>query len=302
MHFFRHADQQEPTLRKILPLLLSTLFLCCGTESVNVTSTQPAPTTTAQQRSGLAPELTDEPIPIFLITCDRLTATQQTIASFYREIHHPIEIVIHDNASSYPPFLAYLDELEAQGVHVVRNERRAAHAEMLNGVRATVNAWYREHDAPYYVVTDPDIELESGPGDIMQFYAHLLQKHPRAQVVGPMLRIDDIPDTYPLKKEVIRRHTDQFWHKRPTPVPWKDAETTLQQAPIDTTFGMYRKGYAFRRLSQGFRTYAPYQARHLDWYLDPDSLTEDQRYYMEHASDVSHWGGVWLRRKLGTKR
>ena len=69
------------------------------------------------------------------------------------------------------------------------------------------------------MVTNPDIELESGPGDILRFDAHLLPKHPRAQVVGPMLRIDDIPDTYPLKREVIRRHTEQCWHRRPTPIP-----------------------------------------------------------------------------------
>ena len=102
------------------------------------------------QRATTQParDLADAPIPIFLITCDRLTATQQTIASFYRGVHHLIEIVIHDNASSYPPFLPYLDELEAQGVRGVRNQKRAPHAEMLNDVRATVNAWYRGHDAP----------------------------------------------------------------------------------------------------------------------------------------------------------
>ena len=84
--------------------------------------------------------------------------------------------------------------------------------------------------------------------------------------------------------------------------PMKRHPDSATAGPIDTTFGMYRRGYAFRRLSQGFCAYAPYQARHLDWYLDPDALTEDQRYYMEHAFVVSPWGGVWLRRKLGTKR
>lgn len=184
---------------------------------------QPEQTRVATLQAGVEPA-SDDTIPIFVITCDRLTVTQQTIASFYREIAHPIEIVVHDNDSSYPPFLDYLDQLEAQGVRVVGSKKRVAQAEMLNEVRGTVQQWYREHDAPYYVVTDPDIELEPGPGDILQFYAHLLRKHPGAQVMGPMLRIDDVPDSYPLKKEVLRRHTDQFWHKRPTKVPYNDGE------------------------------------------------------------------------------
>ena len=289
-------------MRKPFFALLVATLAACGTDAANRASpVQPAADASyATLQAGVEPAF-DDTIPIFIITCDRLTVTQ-TIASFYREIAHPIEIVIHDNASSYPPFLDYLDQLEAQGVRVVRSKKRVALAEMLNDVRGTVQQWFREHDAPYYVVTDPDIELEPGPGDILQFYAHLLRKHPSAQVVGPMLRIDDIPDSYPLKKEVLRRHTDQFWHKRPTKVAYNDGEAFVQSAPVDTTFGMYRKGYPFRRLSQGFRTYAPYQARHLDWYLDPDALADDQRYYLEHASDVSHWGGAWLRNKLGVKR
>ena len=37
------------------------------------------------------------------------------------------------------------------------------------------------------------------------------------------------------------------------------------------------------------RTLAPYTAKHLDWYVDPDNVSPDQAYYMEHASNNNHW-------------
>ena len=165
----------------------------------------------------------------------------------------------------------------------------------LNSIADTITDWFSCHDAPSFIVTDPDIELEAGGGDILEFYSDLLAASSQIEVVGPMLRIDDLPEHYPLKAEVIRRHTDQFWHKTPEHLLWRGKELLYQQALIDTTFGMYRKGFQFHRLSRGLRTYAPYAARHLDWYLNPQELSDDQRYYMKHASTVSHWGGAWLR-------
>ena len=41
----------------------------------------------------------------------------------------------------------------------------------------------------------------------------------------------------------------------------------------------------------GMRTYAPYMAQHLDWYIDPDKPAEDQLFYAQTArADIAHWG------------
>lgn len=236
----------------------------------------------------------DAPIPIFIFTCDRIAVLRESLDSF-RKIKPMPRFILHDNNSTYPLMLEYLDELEEGGVEVVRTGRSVVSNEDLNRIGETVTDWFSRNDAPYYIVTDPDIALEGGHDDILNAYSFLLQRFPKAEVVGPMLRIDDIPDHYPLKFVAAGRHYYQFWQKEPESIRWKGRRLQYQWAPIDTTFGMYRKGYKFRRLNEGLRVYAPYWARHLDWYIDPANMGDDQRWYMERASKVSHWGGSWLR-------
>jgi len=235
----------------------------------------------------------NSPIPIFIISCNRLNVLRKAIESYRNSIKAPIQLIIHDNSSTYEPLLSYLEEIKNDGALVYKSKEIVDSDEKLNNVAITIQEWFSRHDAPYYIVTDPDIALDSSGGDIIELYAYFLDLHPEINVVGPMwLRIDDIPDYYPLKNEVIRRHTKQFWHKTPHYISWKDSEIAYQDALIDTTFGMYRGGYKFQRLSKGFRVYEPYWARHLDWYINPNEMTDDQVYYMENASRVSHWGGL----------
>ncbi len=239
----------------------------------------------------------DDEIPIFIISYNRLSVLKQSIGS-YREVqgHH---IVIHDAGSTYGPLMEYLGELEQQGATVYRNRRPIVRDDDLNSVNETVQHWLEQHPAVnYYVVTDPDIALEEGCADILDFYRSMLDGH-KVDVVGPMLRIDDIPDHYPLKKRAIEGHTAQFWHKNPETTIWRSVAVGYQYAAIDTTFALYPRRLRFQRLRSGIRTYRPYWAKHLDWYMDPDNLSEDQKLYLRTASDVSHWGGRWLRDKIG---
>lgn len=223
------------------------------------------------------------PIPIFIITRDRVTPLKKSIASYIPL--GDIEIVIHDNNSTYPPMIEYLKELESQGIKVYRNpDASNTYAAIGEEVDNTIRYWYMINDSDYYIVTDPDIELESADPNMLKLYAKALKQFPQATVIGTMLRIDDIPDCFKFKETMIYSHKIQFWNHTPkTTVLGHD----LLWCAIDTTFGMYRKGFRFRRLNLGFRSYAPYMARHLDWYQDSDNLTEEEQYYRDHASSVS---------------
>ena len=101
-----------------------------------------------------------------------------------------------------------------------------------------------------------------------------------------MLRIDDIPNYYPKKESAIRKHKQQFWNKRSTIIKWNQATFKIQYSSIDTTFQL--SGSKDRRKKfprTGIRCYAPYSARHLDWYLNPNKLSDDQKYYSRNARD-----------------
>lgn len=243
-------------------------------------------------------EVAAEKVPIFIISYNRLRCLQTTIESYRKCIGSPFELVIHDNNSTYRPLLDYLKQLEKEGVTVYYSTVNVAVEKQLDNVSDTIDDWFTKHSASHYVVTDSDIALEGNCEDILDLYDYLLETVKNIEVVGPMLRIDDIPNFYPLKQKVIERHTEQFWYKKPSTLQWRNKIIQYQLARVDTTFGMYRRDFKFHRLSNGYRTYAPYWARHLDWYINPNYMEDDQLYYLQHASGVSHWSGAWLREEL----
>jgi hypothetical protein len=231
-------------------------------------------------------------IPIFIITCDRIEALRQAMKSYEKGIGTPFEPVICDNGSTFPGMIKHLALLEQGGIRVYRLGQKTRPAE-LNEIATTIKKHMEGNDSLYYIVTDCDIALYNARQDILEFYSYLMEKDKYLPVVGPMLEIYNIPNTYPLKQEVIKRHQYQFWNKPGDMVNYQNNQYRIQRALIDTTFGMYRRDFPFQRLRKGIRTYKPYSALHLDWYVDPNNMTEDQRYYAEHCSSrISTWSKI----------
>lgn len=243
-------------------------------------------------------------IPIFVISSDRLKALKESIQSYHDCIKTPFEIIIIDFGSSYKPTLRYLRQLENKWgakVKVYWNEK-ISYKGSLNLIDGVIQDYFKSHSASNYVVTDPDIALDNVEGDVLEVYAYFLKRFHKITVVGPMLRIDDIPDHYPLKERLISRSLESRYHsRRKLTIPYKDKNIKYVIASIDTTFGMRRAGENFWRHRWGIRILSPYGAKHLEWYLDPKNLTEDQKYYINHASRrIATWTNV-LRRDVEMK-
>lgn len=230
-------------------------------------------------------------IPIFIVTRDRLDVLKRCIESL-KQLSTPYQVVIHDNQSTYLPLVQYLNEEQFNGnIIVYRNPRNE-----LDDVTNTIQKHFKKGcTAKYYVVTDPDIELLEVRSDMLEYYKFLLESNPSAIVVGPMLEINDIPDYYPLKQRAIDGHTEQFWGKKPRMITYKDEQLPVLDCLIDTTFGLYRSTFPFNRHNKGIRTYKPYSAKHLDWYIDPNNLSEDQKFYLESSSYIGHWSSSFLK-------
>lgn len=237
-------------------------------------------------------------IPIFIITCDRLTLLKKTMHSYRTQIKTPFEIVILDQGTTYPATVKYLKWMEDAGIKVYWREDNPNDGIKKNAKRDEVSVrdnildYFKLHPESNYVVTDPDILLDNVEGDILDVYAYLLEEMPSIAVVGTMLRIDDIPDYFPLRKELLsgKKGMHKSLHSRPVhTVVCNGYEVQYIKAPIDTTFAMYRAGTSWKRLQGGIRTLAPYGARHLDWYVNPKAMPPDQQYYMNCASANNHW-------------
>lgn len=103
-----------------------------------------------------------------------------------------------------------------------------------------------------------------------------MKRHPLSPKVGFSLRIDDIPDHFELKDKVINWES-QFWEK--------EVEPGIYDAPIDTTFALYRPYTKYRPrflfLEHHLRVSYPYSMHHLPWYVDKNNLSENEKFYVE---------------------
>jgi len=237
-------------------------------------------------------------IPIFIITCDRLKVLKESMRSYYDCIKTPFKIVILDQGSTYGPTIEFLDNLELVGIKVYRWKKGLNDSSRRNlrrdndKIAGDIRHYFRSHLPSNYVVTDPDILLDNVDGDILEVYAYLLEKLPKIMTVGTMLRTDDVPDFYFNKKAVLlTQEYAGIFTKKVNTIQYKGSAIKYISTPIHTTFGMYRSETLWTGFARkAIRTFAPYSAKHLDWYLNPEELTEDQKYYMEHASSNLHWG------------
>lgn len=208
--------------------------------------------------------------PVLIISRDRLVCLKDLIQWLESIDHTDIHIV--DMASSYQPLLEYLHRSQYP-VHYLKD----------NIGPRSLWPYIIQSICPYqyYVVTDPDILPDSlCPTDVFDYFHYLLQNYPLSKV-GFGLKLDDLPDHYKFKEQVLNWES-QFWRSEIIP--------GVYSAPIDTTFAMYRPGSHNFVLAPAARTGSPYVAHHMPWYIDSAHLTEEELYYREHASNtISSW-------------
>jgi hypothetical protein len=212
-------------------------------------------------------------IPIIINNFNRLCYLKQLIESLEKRGYTNLYII--DNLSTYPPLLKYYDSLPYTVFRLNKNIGNEA-------------LWrshvFRKFRKSYFVYTDPDvIPIEECPDDFMLVFLNALKKYRFARKVGFSLKIDDLPDSYSHKEEVINHEKQFFNYKQDELLFW---------APIDTTFALYRP---WGRHKHGFfdiemyRTAHPYMARHAPWYADCNNLNEEDTYYHKNSKTSTHW-------------
>jgi hypothetical protein len=224
-----------------------------------------------------------------LITCrDRLSPLVELLTWLERSGQDRIYLL--DNASTYPPLLEFYE----------RTSHRVIRLGVNIGQRAAWEAGIVEQHCAgdYYVVSDPDVVLvEDCPPDVLDVFYDALLRFPTRCKTGFGLKIDDLPDHYRFAQEV-RTWEAQFWERELAP--------GLYDVYIDTTFALYRPGVPFQ-IENSIRTGKPYIARHTAWYTNSGELSEEERYYREHARPgVTHWNAAelpsWLAEEVARRR
>jgi hypothetical protein len=211
-------------------------------------------------------------IPIIINNRNRLTFLSQLIESLQSRGYN--NIVILDNNSTYPPLLDFYRTITCKVIFLKKNLGFDALDKIPLGKEIRKN---------FFVYTDSDVvPIEECPDDFLKFFLSTLKKYQTVQKVGFSLKIDDLPDTYESKKEVIA------WEKQ---FHENQINDKLYLAQIDTTFALHRP-YAPISIKGRFkmiRTSYPYTARHLPWYVDSANLSEEEKFYINHVEIGTQW-------------
>lgn len=188
-----------------------------------------------------------------------------------RQIPEARPIVV-DNASTWPPLLEWFEHAPCEVIRLGENR----------GPRAPLTVLPQLGDfGPYYCITDPDLDISGVPLDVLAVLQGALDRYREIGKVGLSLEIDDIPNDYPFRRQVLDCER-KFWAVR------------LDQfftGEIDTHFCMMRTADPYTAYGPALRTDRPYTARHLPWYMTPDNITPEYRYYLDHAGFET--GIVW---------
>jgi len=217
-------------------------------------------------------------IPIYINNRNWLTSTRE-MADFFAQVPR-CEVIIVDNASTYEPLLDWYNQ--GCPYKVVRlPQNSGSHAPWTSGavLPAPVHrAWF---GSDYYVVTDPDLRFEGCPRDVLDVLVDGYEAYPEITKVGVSLEITDIPQDAISAREVVAWES-QFWTNR--------RDGRFFNAGVDTTFALYGVGIPCK--GNCLRADRPYTARHLPWYFTLDSLTEEQTYYLQNATN-GHWSKIF---------
>ena len=213
---------------------------------------------------------TNRDVPVLINNRNRVTTLRLLIAWLERRGCERIYVI--DNASTYPPLLEYYGSLRHDVCMLRQNAGYLA---------LWATELYREFCGAHFIYTDSDVvPEESCPNDFIERLLDCLDRFPQLEKVGFGLRIDDIPDTNPAKREILARES-LFWK-------WPVAPG-LYDADIDTTFALYRPFARGGYWAKAYRTGKPYIARHLPWYVDAGNLGEEEAYYRAHSTSDSYW-------------
>lgn len=171
-------------------------------------------------------------------------------------------IIILDNDSTYPPLLDWYESMkDVIDIRLYPNEGHLA-------IWAT--GLYKELGR-FFVYTDSDLELnESFPADWKTRMFEMLMKYEKK--VALAIRVDDLPDHYRYKNQVIRNE-GRWW--------LNEIEPFVYTADTDTTFFMM-ENIGDNRYSSVRMAHPDMICRHVPWYLDLYNMDIEEQYYLEN--------------------
>ncbi len=187
--------------------------------------------------------------------------------------------ILIDNQSTYPPCIEWLKNCPYKVYHREKNDGPWAFF---------VTDLYQQYKDRYFMISDSDQSISGIPSDWVDVLMKGFQETgDNVWKSGLSQRIDDLPDN-PYANE-IREYEKGFYtnvNKFGYYKVWMDLGIAI--------YDRDRRGEYPNKEPNWYcavRAPLPYASRHLDWYLTPETMREEDKYYLA-ASDKAHYG--WL--------
>lgn len=209
-------------------------------------------------------------IPIVINNRNRMTSLKKLIDWLLKTKNK--EIYVLDNDSTYEPLIEYYKTIEKE-ISIVKLNKNLGH-------KAIYDCGFHSKFKKYFIYTDSDIvPSQECPENLIEYLIEKKIKHKNFEKIGLALNINDIPENYFFKKDVIEWEKKYWLHKI--------KNDDLYIANVDTTFAIYdNQSYAGKNhcISPCLRTNFPYTGHHLPWYVDSANIDDEEKFYIKNAN------------------
>lgn len=208
-------------------------------------------------------------IPVIINNRNRYTTTKKLVDDLLALNEDEI-IYILDNESTYPELMIFYTikwtESKYRNVHVIPMPNHGHLALWASGLY--------KYLPKYFVYTDSDVELNPKMTKLWKSKMLDVMWDNNVDKVALALNIDDLPDHYAFKNQVIRNES-RWWQNM--------VDENVYEADTDTTFALYKN--TGDNMYKSLRMAGNFTARHVPWYHDLNNLDAEEKYYLEHLGD-----------------
>lgn len=202
-------------------------------------------------------------IPVVVIAYNNFTFVRSFVQQLQRITN---KVILFDNASTYPPLLAYYDDIQRElGDKIEIRRMTANHGH---------DVWKSHLDTlpPVFGLSDPDLELNPAmPDDCLDQFLAISHKY-RQRKVGSAIDISEPEKLIPTRTYAGGEQSIYEWEQQMWRMVIPDNTYTLYFAGIDTTFCIVNTVYQDVLIKPhtvgNIRVAGNFTCKHLPWYTD----------------------------------